>query len=149
MQYSFTDHRIGGGIAADDAYWEALERGEFRLPRCGNCSRWTWPAHFRCGRCGSWDFVWEEVDPVGIVYTWTRCWYTFDRTGERAEDVPYVVVVAEIPAADGARVIGALSGPDDAIVVGAPVRGHIEPPSPKSKGYAAMRWLLDSEASRP
>ncbi|MUL82328.1 MULTISPECIES: Zn-ribbon domain-containing OB-fold protein [unclassified Mycolicibacterium] len=146
--YSFHAHRISGGIGADDQYWEALERDEFRLPRCSDCRRWTWPAHYRCGQCGSWDFTWDRVEPVGTVYTWTRCWYTFDRTAERAPDVPYVVVVAEIEAAGGARVIGALQGSEEALEVGAIVHGHIDPPSDKSKGYPALRWSLSPQGGR-
>jgi len=142
VQYSFHTHRITGGIGADDRYWEALEEGIFELPRCADCKRWMWPAHFRCGQCGCWQVLWEPVDPVGTVYAWTRCWYTFDRTTERAPEVPYVVVLAEIPAADGARVIGVLRGPEEQLRIGAPVRGHIDAPSAKTKGYAAIRWEL-------
>lgn len=142
MEYSFHRHRITGGIGADDRYWESLEEGEFRLPRCADCARWMWPAHFRCGLCGCWDQLWEPVEMSGTVYSWTRSHYAFDRTRERAEDTPYVVVVAALPGADGARVVGVLAGPDDGVHVGAPVRGHIDPPSEKSKGYAAVRWTV-------
>jgi uncharacterized OB-fold protein len=83
-----------------------------------------------------------QVEPVGTVYSWTRSHYAFDRTQERAEDVPYVVVLAEIPAAGGARVLGALAGAEDDLRVGAPVTGTIDPPSPKSKGYPAIRWAV-------
>jgi uncharacterized OB-fold protein len=145
VEYSFRAHRIGGGIGADDRFWESLEEGVFRMPRCAGCERWMWPAHFRCGRCGSWEQRWEEVEPIGSVYSWTRSWYAFDRTAERADDVPYVVVVAEIPAAGGARVVGVLDGPDEGVRIGAPVRGHIDAPSARSKGYAAVRWSLTGE----
>lgn len=133
---------IRGGIAADDRYWEALGCGEFRLCRCAGCRAWMWPAHFRCGRCGSWDEEWPEVEASGTVYSWTRTWYVFDRTRERADQVPYVVVLAEIPQAGSARVIGALSGPEDGLRIGAPVVGTIVPPSPRTKGYPAMTWRL-------
>ena len=79
---------------------------------------------------------------MGSVYSWTRSWYAFDRTRERAEDVPYVVVLAELHEAGKARVIGVLDGPDAGLRIGAGVRGHIDPPSPKSKGYPALRWSL-------
>ena len=79
---------------------------------------------------------------IGTVYAWTRCWYTFDRTTERAPDLPYVVVLTEIPAADGARVIGVLRGAEQQLRIGAPVRGYIDAPSAKTKGYAAIRWVL-------
>ena len=135
---------ILGGVAADQGYWEALEAGEFRMPRCPDCRTWRWPAHYRCGHCGGWEQEWIEVEPVGRVYSWTRSHYAFDRTQERSEDVPYVVVLAEIPAAGGARVLGVLAGSEDGLAVGAPVTGRIDPPSAKSKGYPAIRWALDA-----
>jgi uncharacterized OB-fold protein len=143
VEYSFKQHRITGGIGADDGFWEALEEGEFRLSRCADCKTWRWPAHFRCASCGSWDQEWAPVEPEGTVFTWTKTWLPFDRTPERAEDVPYVVIVAEIPEAGGARVIGALKGSEDGLRVGAKVRGTIDPPSEKSKHYAAVRWSLE------
>lgn len=137
---------ILGGVAADEGYWAALEAGEFRMPRCPDCGTWRWPAHYRCGHCGGWEQEWEPVEPVGTVYSWTRSHYAFDRTQERAGDVPYVVVLAEIPGAGGARVLGVLAGSEDGLRVGAPVTGTIEPPSPKSKGYPSVRWSLDDAA---
>jgi len=142
FEYSFERVKITGGIGADDEYWKALERGEFRLPRCSGCGRWTWPAHFRCGECGSWDFDWAEVKPEGIVFSWTRSWYAFDRVSERADDLPYVTLLVELSAADGARVLGMLKGPEDGLSVGAPVRGVVEAPTYKSKGYPSMVWEL-------
>lgn len=143
MGYSFEQNRILGGVAADDGYWAALEDDEFRLPRCADCATWRWPAHWRCGHCGCWEQEWAPVEPVGAVYSWTRTWYAFDRTAERAGDVPYVVVLAQIPAAGGARVLGTLAGGADGLRIGAPVRGLIDPPSAKTKGHAAIRWSLE------
>jgi uncharacterized OB-fold protein len=140
---SFVDHRISGGIGADDPYWELLEAGEFRLPRCAGCQRWTWPAHWRCGECGSWDFQWAQLEPRGVVYSWTRTWYAFDRTKERAEDVPYVVLLVEVEGAGGARVMGVLEGDEHGLAIGAPVVGAIRPPSEKSKGYPSVVWSVE------
>ena len=134
--------KITAGIGADDGFWEALEAGEFRLPRCAGCNRWTWPAHWRCGECGSWDFHWVAVEPAGAVYSWTRSWYAFDRTKERAEDVPYVVALVEVDGTAGARVLGVLSGDDAPLKIGARVTGTILPPSDKTKGYPSIVWTL-------
>ena len=142
MAYSFEEHRITGGIGADARYWQSLEEGVFRLPRCSGCEAWMWPAHYRCGRCGAWEQDWPELEPVGTIYSWTRSWYAFDRTRERASSVPYVVVLAEIPHAGGARVLGALAGPEDDLRIGAPVHGTIEPPAAVSQGYPSIRWRI-------
>lgn len=138
------EQQITGGIAADHEYWEALGRDEFRLCRCADCQEWMWPAHFRCGHCGSWEQEWVEVPAEGTVYSWTRTWYAFDRTKERAKDLPYVVILAEIPHAGNSRVLGVLKGDDSTIQIGARVVGSIDPPSEKSKGYPAIRWSLVS-----
>jgi uncharacterized OB-fold protein len=134
--------RIVGGIGADDEYWKYLEQGEFRLPRCTACQRWMWPAHYRCPACGGWDFEWIAVDPRGTIYSWTRTWYPFDRTKERAADLPYVTALVEIPAAGGARVLGILSGDTQRVKIGMKVHGLIQPPSEKAKGYPSICWVL-------
>ena len=148
MQFSFEQHRIIGGIGADDEYWRALERGEFKLPRCSGCGKWSWPAHFRCGACGSWDFDWTSLEPAGVVYAWTRTCYAFERVKERAADVPYVTVLAEIPAAGNARVMGILQGSQANLRIGAPVRGVILPPSEKSKEYPSIQWTLCDDSTQ-
>jgi hypothetical protein len=136
------DRRITGGIGADDPFWEALEAGEIRLPRCRGCGRWTWPAHWRCGECGSWEFRWTAVEPVGTVYSWTRTWYPFDRTRERGGDIPYVVVLVEVDATDGARILGVLTGDEAPLKIGARVTGAILPPSERSLGYPSIVWSI-------
>lgn len=103
---------------------------------------WRWPAHFRCAVCGSWEQAWDAVEPVGTIYSWTRTHYAFDRTKERAPDLPYVVVLAEIAAAGNARVLGALRGSVHGLRIGARVTGTIDAPSARSKGHAAIRWSL-------
>lgn len=136
------DTRIVGGINADEPYWEHLGKGEFRLSRCAGCQTWLWPAHYRCGDCGSWDIEWVELPAEGTVYSWTRTWYSFDRTKERADDIPYVTVLAEVNGAGGARVLGMLEGDETGLAMGAPVTGVIKPPSEKSKGYPSIVWVL-------
>lgn len=149
MQYSFEKHKITGAIEADDQYWRSLEEGEFKLPRCSSCKKWTWPAHFRCGRCGAWDFEWVALEPQGVIFAWTRSQYAFDRVLERKALVPYVTVVAEIPAADGARVIGVLKGDDRNLHTGQAVRGTIDAPAAISKWYPSIRWEVVGRSEGP
>lgn len=140
--YSFEQHKICGAIEADDQFWRSLEDGEFRLPRCVSCKQWTWPAHFRCGGCGSWEFEWLALEPAGNIFSWTRTHYAFDRVLERKPQLPYVTVLAELPKAGGVRVMGVLKGDSSDLHTGMPVRGTIEPPGPTSKWYPSLRWEL-------
>ena len=131
-----------GGINGDAEYWAALARGEFRISQCAHCGKWIWPAHFRCAACGSWDIKWTQVEPIGTIYSWTRNWYAFERLPERAGDVPYVCVLAELPHVGGARVLGMLIGDEEKLRIGAPVRGEIQPPSTKTRGHATICWRI-------
>jgi len=140
MEYSFTKHKITGAIEADDQFWRSLEEGQFKLPRCSSCKHWTWPAHFRCGQCGSWEFEWVALELKGTIFTWTRTHYAFDRVLERKQEVPYVTVVAEIPEAGNSRVMGVLKGNESDPHTGKRVHGTIDPPSAVSKWYPSIRW---------
>lgn len=137
---------IKGAIAGDAEYWDALDRGEFRISRCSECKTWIWPAHFRCGTCGSWTMEWVEVEPRGTVYSWTRSYYATAAIKERAADLPFVVVLIELPGAGNVRVDGVLAGDEAGLRIGAPVVGQITPASEKSKGYTTMMWKLDHDA---
>lgn len=139
--------RIKGGIGADEGYWQALERGGFAISRCAGCKTWMWPAHFRCGHCGSWDIIWEEVAPEGTVYTYTRNHAVSDVIAERRVQLPFVTLLVELPQAGGARVAGVLQGSDAGLRIGARVRGHIRPADAISKDYTTMVWELVGDAA--
>lgn len=134
--------RIRGGIGADEEFWLALERGEFVISRCSGCRRWMWPAHFRCGHCGSWDIAWEPVEATGTVYTWTRNHAVSDVLKERRGDLPYVSMLIELPQAGAIRIPGVLFGDEGGLRIGAPLRGIIRPAEDRSRGYATMSWEL-------
>jgi uncharacterized OB-fold protein len=88
--------------------------------------------------------TWIELSPAGIVYSWTRTWYPFDRVRERAADIPFVSILAEVAGTDGARVLGMLAGDDKHLRIGVPVRGIILPPSEKTKGYPTITWKVEA-----
>jgi uncharacterized OB-fold protein len=142
LEYSFKKVKIVDIPDVYDRYWEGLEEGVFRLTRCSGCKDWLWPLFERCGTCGSWDHDWVEVEPAGIIDTWTRVWNAFGGVEERAGDIPYVVVRVAIGSEDGPLVTGTLTGSEDGLRIGLPVRGEIEPPSPKTKGYASVTWSI-------
>jgi uncharacterized OB-fold protein len=140
LAYAFEQVKIVGGIGADDEFWRGLEDGELRIQRCSQCAKWIWPAHFRCGNCGSWDLHWENIALRGRIFTWTRSHYAFGRVKERAEDVPYVSALIELPQADGARIMGIYDDARIAPRIDLDVIGSILPPAPKTKGYPSILW---------
>jgi len=122
----------------DAKHWDGLLAGKLMLQRCHDCSTWIWAPRPICPACHSFDVMWEEVEPVGNVYSWTRTWQPF--TQEATGHLPYVVVLVELPAADRRRVMGVLAHADGRTVrIGDRVRGKIEEP-PGDGLWPLLRW---------
>ncbi|MBA4024858.1 MAG: DNA-binding protein [Gordonia sp.] len=92
----------------DQPYWDGLREGKLLLQRCGACAQWIWGPQWLCGTCHTFDPLWEEVDPVGTVYSWSRSWYPF--ITELADRTPYITVLVELAGAGNRRVLGILLG---------------------------------------
>ena len=124
----------------DRPHWEGLRSGEVRVQRCARCGHRIWAPQPICPRCHSFDLTWPAVEPAGTVYSWTRTWQPF--TAELSGHLPFVVVLAELPAAGGRRLLGVLRDGDGADVrIGQPVRGEIDP-APSPGAWPVLRWRL-------
>ena len=89
--------------------------------------------------------LWTDVAPQGTLYSWTRTHYVTAAIKERALDLPFVVVLVELPGAGGIRIDGVLAGSEEGLRIGALVYGVIAPASEKSKGYTSMTWALGAQ----
>jgi uncharacterized OB-fold protein len=119
---------------AGGRFWDFLAAGSIRVPRCDGCGRWTWPAQYRCGDCGSFDFSWTDVDPAGEVFAWTRTHHAFDRS--LAGSVPYTIVVGMLPGSGNVRLIGLLDLEAGDVEIGTPVRAAVG----AADGGARVLW---------
>ncbi len=130
------------GDGLDAPHWEGLRDGKLLLQRCAICSRWIWAPRPMCPGCHCLDLTWQQVDPVGTIYSWTRTWQHFGR--EATGHLPYVVVLVELPSAGGCRVIGVLLHADGVTPrIGARVTGQIELP-PDEEHWPLIRWQLET-----
>ncbi|HVM52093.1 MAG TPA: OB-fold domain-containing protein [Acidimicrobiales bacterium] len=122
----------------DAAYWEAAAEHRLVVQRCGGCGRHQWGPEWICHRCRSFDLGWADVEPTGVIYSWERVWHPVHAA--LPEACPYVVVLVELPHADGVRMVGNLLGDaTDPVVIGAPVEAVFEdhdgdPP------YTLVQW---------
>jgi uncharacterized OB-fold protein len=84
-------------------YWEALERGELRLPACSVCGTWQWyPFEFiRCHAEAR--LIWKSVTGRGTVFTFTRVHRGF-LPNANAKGPPYIAALVEVDEAPGARI---------------------------------------------
>jgi uncharacterized OB-fold protein len=136
---------LSGPYVIEAPFWQGVREGELRLPRCAGCQRWNWPPVPRCPWCGSFEHVWERVEPRGTIYSWTRI-HRASRPA-LADDVPYVVALVELPQAGSARVLGRLSGDERGLALGVPVTGSFRPPSAMTNGMPSIVWTLDVEGA--
>ena len=128
----------------DQPYWDGLAVGELRLQRCADCRTWIWGPQSICGDCHSFRIDWESVDPVGVVYSWTRSWYPYIE--ELADTIPYVSVLVELPAAGGRRVLGILADDADTVpTIGETVVGRFDSAGPGP--WPLLRWHRAAHAA--
>lgn len=126
------------GIGADGEYWAALAQGQLKMQRCDGCSRWHWPAVWRCGECGGWDHSWHAVAPRGRIYSWTRTWHDFGAPKGLA--IPYISVVVELDDAGGTRLLGTLDASATAPAIGQPVTARPHHDTFEGEALLAWRW---------
>ncbi|MGB3602234.1 Zn-ribbon domain-containing OB-fold protein [Gordonia sp. (in: high G+C Gram-positive bacteria)] len=114
-----------------------MKAEELRLQRCTNCRTWIWGPQWICARCHTFNPAWESVDPIGVVYAWSRSYHPFIR--EYAHRTPYVTALVELPHAGGRRVLGLM--PDAAshhIAIGDAVQGRFE--LDEGAVWPLLRW---------
>lgn len=127
---------------ADAPYWRGLAEGELRLPQCGACQTWIWPAQTRCKHCGAYDVRWRRVEPEAEVFSWTRTHLPF--MPAFADLVPYVTVLAALPKAGGIRLLGRFTGDFTKLSIGARLKGTFVAPSQRTMNLGVITWDLAS-----
>ncbi|GAC68494.1 Zn-ribbon domain-containing OB-fold protein [Gordonia soli] len=121
----------------DRPYWDGLSTGELMLQRCRTCDTWIWGPQVICATCHGFDLAWEQVDPVGIVFSWTRSWYPYIE--ELGDKIPYISVLVELPHAGGRRLLGLfVDDGEDTPRIGEPVVGFFE--QPEGEPWTLLRW---------
>jgi uncharacterized protein len=100
---------------------DAQGAGRLVVRRCTGCEHVQWPPREFCGRCRGTEFTPHEVEPSGVVYTFTVVHRAFHPWF--ADRVPYGVAVVEL--GDGIRLTG-LFEPVDQLACGVAVRGQVD-----------------------
>jgi uncharacterized OB-fold protein len=122
-------------------FWQGLREGRLQVQRCARCATWRFGPEWICYRCHAFDFAWEAVEPRGHIYSWERVWHPSHPS--LAARVPYLVVLVELPAAGGIRMLGNLLGdPMQPVAIGAAVQGVFEPHLDADPPYTLLQWRL-------
>ncbi len=88
----------------DISFWEAIDRCEFLLKKCGNCSTVLAPGTKFCPECWSHDLGEVKASGRGTVYSFV----VFHRALSKNETPPYGV--AMIALEEGVRIVSRVKG---------------------------------------
>ena len=125
----------------DTPFWDGLRQDKLLLQRCAGCNRWQWGPEFVCHRCHSFDLRYEETAAEGIIYSHQRIWHPVHPA--LAEQGPYVVVLVELPHANGVRLVGNLIGePEQPLNIGAAVAGVFEHHNEEDPAHTLLQWVV-------
>ena len=123
----------------DTAYWDGLRDGRLCLQFCNGCGKFQWGPEWVCHRCHSFDLTYKDTPAEGILYSHQRVWHPVHPA--LADQGPYVIVLVELPAADGVRIVGNLVGdPHQELVIGAPVHGVFEHHPDDEPAFSLLHW---------
>jgi len=99
-------------------YWEAAQRGELRMQRCGECAHVRFPPALLCPRCLAERFEWVALSGRGTVYSWIVVHQSQHPAFN--VDVPYNVAIVELQ--EGPRLhTNVVQCGNDEIRIGMPV----------------------------
>jgi uncharacterized OB-fold protein len=107
--------------AVTGPYWAGCDERRLLVQQCEACGAYQSPPRLSCKVCRSEAFHWRESSGQGRIFTYTIVHHPV--SPGLTDEVPYVVVVVELPDCDGALLISNLVG-DDALeaAVGRAVR---------------------------
>lgn len=127
----------GDGLSAP--FWEGLKNSRLMLQRCAKCAHWQWGPEWICHRCHSFDMQWEEVKPVGRLYSVVRAWHPAHPALKATK--PYLIALVELPHADGVRIVGNIKGDQMRnLPVGTALKGYFEHHPDASPAYSLLQW---------
>lgn len=119
----------------DLPYWEATKNHRLAVQRCLSCQTYQWGPEWICHNCLSFDIGWQDIDPVGTIYSWERPWHPVTQALVGA--TPYLIVLVELPYAGRVRMVGNLLGdPTQQVVIGTQVHAVFE----DHDGYSLVHW---------
>jgi uncharacterized OB-fold protein len=102
-------------------FFEAARRGELALRACTRCGEFLHVPRAYCRACGSWEGEWRVVAGSGTLHSWTVA----DHQVHPAFPTPYTIVLVDVDAAPGVRLVGHLPGSPD-LHAGMPMRVRFE-----------------------
>lgn len=120
-------------------YWEATREGRLCVQRDPSTGIYQWPPQWIAYSTQSFELDWVDVEPKGVIYSWTRAWHPVHPALKDAG--PYIIVVVELAHAGGIRMLGNLLGdPLQEVEIGAEVEAVFEPHDEAEPPFTLVQW---------
>jgi uncharacterized OB-fold protein len=120
-------------------YWEGLRQEVLKVQRNPRTGAYQFPPQWICHDDQGFDIDWVEVEPKGVIYSWTRVWHPVHPALKDA--CPYVVVVVELPHGGKVRMLGNLLGdPRQTVEIGAAVEAVFEHHNDADPPFTLVQW---------
>ena len=116
-------------------FWAATREHRLVVPRCANCAYRFWPPEPVCPECLQSEFVWEDIDPRGVL--WSYAVYHRALDPAFAADVPYAVGLVDL--GDGIKMYGRLDAELDHVAIDRPVEAVFRA---ETDDVTLVRWRL-------
>jgi uncharacterized OB-fold protein len=106
-------------------FWEGCRRGELRMQRCAECSRFRFYPRPMCPRCHSFAVQWVRMSGEGSIYSFVICHEPVLPAFQSR--VPFAVAVVELAEDPALRMVGGLlDPPSEQLRIGQKVRVEFE-----------------------
>ena len=123
----------------DAPYWDAVAEERLVMQHCRDCGTWQWGPEWICHNCFSHNMAFDEVPQTARIYSYERVWHPVHPALN--EQGPYIIVLVEFPAHDGARMVGNLLGnPRQDVEIGATVRAIFEHHQDDDPAHTLVHW---------
>lgn len=120
-------------------YWAATREGRLAVQRDPATGVYQWPPQWIAYNTQSFELDWVDVEPRGVIYSWTRAWHAVHPALKDAG--PYIIVIIELPHAGGIRMVGNLLGdPLQEVEIGAEVEAVFEPHDEAEPPFTLVQW---------
>jgi uncharacterized OB-fold protein len=127
-------------------FWQGAREERLKVQRNPRTGVYQWPPQWIAHDTQTFELDWVEVEPKGVIYSWTRVWHPVHPALKDA--CPYIVVVVELPHAGGVRMLGNLLGdPRQEVVIGAPAEAVFEHHNDADPTFTLVQWrTIDGKA---
>ena len=103
-------------------FWEGTRQHKLRIQKCSDCQTHRWPPRITCRTCRSANSEWVDVEPRGLLYTYT---IVGRPTAKGFSAVPYTVGFVALDALPQVRIIGNVVDIEpSAVTIGMALKGR-------------------------